>query len=340
MKIRKLLLSASAFLISVLAYAQVATAAPVKMADGNLFDPEYYAASNPDVVSIFGTDPNFLYLHYVVCGQAEGRLPYANGAAAALPTTGTSIAQTQINVFGALVGHGEICENGKIITQYPGYMQIETPEYIMTVEGSGINFYRDESVLFDANAYAMLNPDLAAIYGTDKAKLWNEYKTEGVYQGRQAMGTTLNANAKLLIIQVAQAITMPNMTTEQKIRAVHDWMANYANYDLTNAEASQTIEGFIYNRTAVCAGYAKTFEYFMAVLGIPCETIRGIGDGDNHAWNRVFVNGVWFYVDVTWDDPVYTLNGVRRDKVVHTYYMVPEAKFSVDHYPTNFYDYY
>lgn len=340
MKIGKLLLSASAFIISLLACAQTAIAAPVQMADGQLFDLQYYAASNPDVVSVFGTDPNYLYLHYAVCGKAEGRLPYAQGTAASLPAAGAGIAQTRINVFGALVGHGEICENGRITSRSPGYMQIETPEYIMTVTGSSINFYRDESVLFDANAYAMLNPDIAAVCGTDKAALWNEYKTEGVYQGRQALGTTLNANAKLIIIQVAQAITTPNMTTEQKIRAVHDWMAAYACYDESFAEASQTIEGFIYNRTAVCAGYAKTFEYFMAVLGIPCETVRGIADGEEHAWNRVAADGVWLSIDVTWDDPVYTLNGVRTDRVSHDYYLIPEARMNADHFPVSYHDFY
>ena len=339
MNIRKLLLSAAALLISVFAYSQAVSAAPVQMADGNLFDPEYYAANNPDVVSIFGTDPDYLYLHYVVCGQAEGRLPYApNGAAAVVPAGTTNTAALQLDVFSSLVGHGKIFENGHIAAQSPGYLQIETPEYVYTIRGSGINVYKDESVLFDANAYAMLNPDLAAVYGTDKNALWNEYKTEGVYQGRQAMGTTLNANAKLLIIQVAQAITTPNMTTEQKIRAVHDWMINYANYDITYADVSQTIEGFIYNRTAVCAGYAKTFEYFMKVLGIPCETITGYGDGSDHAWNRVAVNGVWLYIDVTWDDPVYTVNGVRRDRLVYSYYLIPEAQMNADHIPQAYHD--
>lgn len=27
------------------------------------------------------------------------------------------------------------------------------------------------------------------------------------------------------------------------------------------------------------------------------------GDAD-HAWNRVKVDGVWYYIDCTWDDPV------------------------------------
>ena len=51
-------------------------AAPVKMADGQLFDAAYYASHNPDVVAVFGTDQNMLYLHYSLCGKTEGRLPY------------------------------------------------------------------------------------------------------------------------------------------------------------------------------------------------------------------------------------------------------------------------
>ena len=74
---KKLLVSFAAFLMMVLGFGAVsAKAAPVKMADGQLFDAVYYAQHNPDVVAAFGTDANWLYLHYVVCGKTEGRLPY------------------------------------------------------------------------------------------------------------------------------------------------------------------------------------------------------------------------------------------------------------------------
>lgn len=51
-------------------------AAPKTMADGGVFDPQYYAETYPDVVAALGTDETMLYSHYVQWGKAEGRLPY------------------------------------------------------------------------------------------------------------------------------------------------------------------------------------------------------------------------------------------------------------------------
>ena len=48
----------------------------IRMQDGMLFDPVYYAKKNPDVAAVFGTVPANLYAHYVYFGMAEGRLPY------------------------------------------------------------------------------------------------------------------------------------------------------------------------------------------------------------------------------------------------------------------------
>ena len=83
MNLKKTLIAAASFLAIVFCVGVLKVeAAPKKMADGQMFDAEYYAANNADVVAVFGTDPNWLYLHYSLCGKAEGRLPYAPGGAA------------------------------------------------------------------------------------------------------------------------------------------------------------------------------------------------------------------------------------------------------------------
>lgn len=53
-----------------------AYAAPVRMADGTIFDAEYYAQNNLDVVAALGTDADVLYQHYQNYGRAEGRKAY------------------------------------------------------------------------------------------------------------------------------------------------------------------------------------------------------------------------------------------------------------------------
>ena len=52
-------------------------AAPRRMADGGVFDAEYYAATYPDVAQAVGTDEAALYQHYKTCGRLEGRNPFS-----------------------------------------------------------------------------------------------------------------------------------------------------------------------------------------------------------------------------------------------------------------------
>lgn len=54
-----------------------AMAAPRLMPDGQVFDANYYAANNPDVVAALGTSEAAMYQHYQTFGKNEGRLPCA-----------------------------------------------------------------------------------------------------------------------------------------------------------------------------------------------------------------------------------------------------------------------
>lgn len=69
---KKLLIAATILALS-LGCSMIVCAQPEVMPDGTIFDAEYYAQANPDVVDVFGTDVNLLYQHYVQYGKAEGR---------------------------------------------------------------------------------------------------------------------------------------------------------------------------------------------------------------------------------------------------------------------------
>jgi transglutaminase/protease-like cytokinesis protein 3 len=44
----------------------------------------------------------------------------------------------------------------------------------------------------------------------------------------------------------------------------------------------------------------------MDLLGIECVSVHGSAydDREEHAWNMVKLDGGWYCVDVTWDDPI------------------------------------
>ena len=59
----------------------------------------------------------------------------------------------------------------------------------------------------------------------------------------------------------------------------------------------------------VCEGYARAFQVLCKELEIPCVLVDGPAiahQGDHpesHMWNYVQVDGLWYAVDVTWNDP-------------------------------------
>ena len=54
--------------------------------DTTLFDPAFYAATNPDVVAKYGTDPDAILWHYLQKGKKDGRPPIAPPTPTPTPT--------------------------------------------------------------------------------------------------------------------------------------------------------------------------------------------------------------------------------------------------------------
>ncbi|MCR5716241.1 MAG: hypothetical protein K6G23_05300 [Lachnospiraceae bacterium] len=202
--------------------------------------------------------------------------------------------------------------------------------------------YVDENYYFDYERYAQDYPDLAAAFGVNKELLWNHYKNNGEAEGRVAYATTDAKTAELLVYDTAMSITNEAMTDVEKLQTVHDWIINNTSYDYDNylagsiPWASYGVEGVMLNHTAVCQGYAETFELFCDVLGIECEMVTGRANGGGHAWNRVNLDGTWYEVDVTWDDPIYWYNGVRQEVLRYTYFLISKEQMAQDHTETTY----
>ncbi len=134
---------------------------------------------------------------------------------------------------------------------------------------------------------------------------------------------------------IDQCVT-EDMTPYEKELALHDWMIRYCTYDKGELRAIKKPGkhcsdpyGALIDGQAICMGYTTTFKLFMDMVGIPCGIIDSTDDeGDEHAWNIVQLDGSWYYVDTTWDDPV---PDKENGYVKHQYFNITREEISRRH---------
>lgn len=112
-------------------------------------------------------------------------------------------------------------------------------------------------------------------------------------------------------------------TPRDTVKNIHDYIVNALTYEpYTDASAAAMQQaaaqyGASTNRTlaggyGVCEDYADLFLTMCLQAGIPCERVTGTAT-EGHAWNRVYVDGKWSFVDCTWDDPASRKPVLRYD---------------------------
>lgn len=127
---------------------------------------------------------------------------------------------------------------------------------------------------------------------------------------------TLNDAAFQKATKEALAVVESGMSDLEKAVVLHDYLAVNCEYDEENLEAgtipdtSYSAYGVLVNRIAVCEGYALAYKYLLNKAGINCYMVNS--DTMNHAWNLIELDGKYYQVDVTWDDPVLDLIGRVR----------------------------
>lgn len=100
--------------------------------------------------------------------------------------------------------------------------------------------------------------------------------------------------------------------------SIHDTLADGVRYDYGAGGDSGNLYGALVSGLAYCDGYARAFQYLAERSGLPCAYLTGRSErGVDHAWNAVRLDGVWHYVDATWDRPMR-----KNDRVYHDYFLI------------------
>ncbi len=119
-------------------------------------------------------------------------------------------------------------------------------------------------------------------------------------------------------------------TTFDKLKVFHDYLVLNSTFELSE-EGSYEYNSSIYNAfgsgeaqgNIQCAGYAKAVQYLCDKIGISCMVVTGETEqGQTHAWNVVDVDGVWYNLDCTWDDPI--LKTANYKNIRYNYFLVPD----------------
>lgn len=155
------------------------------------------------------------------------------------------------------------------------------------------------------------------------------------------MSSSINANNEAQ--KIVSSIIDPNMSEYERVKAIHDWIVINVQYDyagLQNNSISRSAynaDGALLYKLAVCEGYAEAFHLLCAKAGVQSYMMYGeagnsVDGWDSHAWNVVRIDGQWYQIDCTWDDPL--VNGAvvtGRGNLSYTYFLLTDEEMYSDH---------
>lgn len=137
------------------------------------------------------------------------------------------------------------------------------------------------------NSFDSINIDIANS-GKITVKNKKAYKDEEIEYVKAYIDTFISSNIN------------NEMNNYDKIKLFHDHIVNNTIYDKDKANDKYTAYDLLTSGFAICGGYSDIMAIYLNILGIQNYKVTSL----NHIWNLVNLDGVWYHLDVTWDDPV------------------------------------
>ena len=115
----------------------------------------------------------------------------------------------------------------------------------------------------------------------------------------------------------------------EKALYIYRYIIDHADYQAVDYNS---IDHIMVDGKGLCGCYAKTAQYLLNRLGIDCAYISGRTgeDGEPHAWNLIWLDGVPCWMDVTWGDPVFD-GGDPNDGPAYEYFGITTADLLRNH---------
>jgi hypothetical protein len=163
--------------------------------------------------------------------------------------------------------------------------------------------------------------------------------------GLHPVVTQMPSEVEVSIESVAQYIASHESDPFQRIKALHDYVADRVAYDAPAfvsgewANIPQDARTVFEIRKAVCQGYANLLAALGQAIGENIVVVTGKSrtsgtdrTGQGHAWNAIEINQEWYLLDATWDSG--SVDGSTFIKRYRTAYLMPPPEVLIhDHFP-------
>ena len=112
-----------------------------------------------------------------------------------------------------------------------------------------------------------------------------------------------------------------DMSDFEKEIMIIKWLVENCEYEKGESWENSTAYSCIVKGEAQCAGYADAFLQTAKACGLEVRYVYN----QSHAWNLVELDGDWYHVDVTWEDPIGS-NDYGFDKLRNKYINLEDSQ--------------
>lgn len=210
---------------------------------------------------------------------------------------------------------------------------------------SQANQYKNEFSVNYSGDSANLKEELSTIFNEYLAN--NDYangtvKSFSFNYGGTSNNVTININLEYHntiaqeafisreVKRIVKDIIKPEMSEVEKIKAINDYIVLNTTYSYDTSTTPHSAYALFNEGKGVCQAYALAAYRLLKEANFEVRYVTGYAN-EPHAWNLVKVDGEWYHLDTTWNDPVFDNNEDMSDYVRYKYFLISDKEINKDH---------
>ncbi|XP_061195087.1 kyphoscoliosis peptidase-like [Saccostrea echinata] len=241
--------------------------------------------------------------------------------------------------------------------------QKPTEDNLITLTENGQNLKEDHLVTLEENGQKSTEDKVVILEENGQKTTEDNRKTDRTEKHKKDNYELVDAHAinapkhiNTSVNSLTEYLLKGAKSEKEKVRAFYVWIANNIKYDTDayfGGNYGETgADSVLKHGKSVCSGYANLFEAFCKTAGIQVQVIPGFSKGygyspekpitpnrrTDHAWNAVFLENKWQFVECTWGAGHVSNAGEFQREFNNFYFLTNPRHFIVDHFPFEYND--